>query len=184
MCTSILQNVRFSKQRGGERTPKRAWTCLHVWCVKLTEVRTHEKRYPAKEKMSTSRNTTLWKGQISCWVKKIQAGEAARCSSQALAGGWTYIYNYRKYPVFCLRGALKHIFAFLYLEILTSKITENEKHEWGRRGGTTTRKHNHNKQACVHFESTHAISQSTSINTNTQQGLICAALPVDSQHIG
>lgn len=60
MCALLFcRNVRFSKQRGGERTLRRAWTCLHVWCVKLTNPRMYSK-------MSTS---TLWKGQISCWVK-------------------------------------------------------------------------------------------------------------------
>lgn len=77
-------------------------------------------------------------------------------------------------PRLLFEGSPKGYFCSIFRN--PSKIRENEKHEWGHRGGTTTRKHNHNKQACVHFESTHAISPSTSINTNTHQGLICAAL--------
>lgn len=114
--------------------------------------------------MSTS---TLWKGQISCWVK------TSRSSCHFLP-----IYNYSKSRVFRLRGTRKPISA-LYSETLTGKITET--HDWGHRGGRTRRKHDHSKRLCADFESTRAVSSSASINTNTQEdtrGLSCAILPV------
>lgn len=39
MCALLFcRNVRFSKQWGGEKGQKRAWTCLHVCCVKLVKL--------------------------------------------------------------------------------------------------------------------------------------------------
>lgn len=119
-------------------------------------------------------------GQISCTAagKEQEPGETARYSLRFSVflpklRLHTCSYNYSKYPVFSLstntkRVPPKQIFG-LYLVVLTSRITDNEKHNWGHRGKETMRKHSHNTQLFIYFESMHAISPFTNVNTSTHR---------------
>lgn len=157
MCALLFcRNVRFSKQWGGEKGQKRAWTCLHVCCVKLVKLVLRLggiwKGIQHRRKRPLQGAPQVWKGQISCTAagKQQEPGETARYSlrfsvSLPKLRPYTCIYNYSKYPVFSLSTTTETVppkqILGLYLDVLTSGITDNGEHNWGHRGKETMREH-------------------------------------------
>lgn len=106
----------------------------------------------SKGKTSTPRSAPRWRGQISCTAagKEQEPGETARYSlrfsvSLPKLRLYTCIYNYSKYPVFSLTTTTKRVppkqILGLYLDVLTSGITDNGEHNWGRKRKKTITKH-------------------------------------------
>lgn len=141
----------------------------------------------SKGKTSTPRSTPRWRGQISCTAagREQEPGETARYSlrfsvSLPKLRLYTCIYNYSKYPVFSLststkRVPPKQIFG-LYLDVLTSRITYNEKHNWGHRGKETMRKHNHNTHLFIYFECMQSVPSQTWTHKHTGSQLLSKGL--------
>lgn len=149
MCALLFcRNVRFSKQWKEERRQKkRAWACLHVCCVELVKLvlrqggiwkgiqqrqKVHSKERPMLE--GTNKLHSSW--------ERARARRNCQILFTLLflpkLGLYTCSYNYSKYPAFSSstnmkRVPPKQIFG-LYLAVLTSRIMDNEKNNWGHRG--------------------------------------------------
>lgn len=163
----------------GEKAKKRAWACLHVCCVELVKLvlrqggiwkgiqqrqKVHSKERPMLE--GTNKLHSSW--------ERARARRNCQILFTLLflpkLGLYTCSYNYSKYPAFSSstnmkRVPPKQIFG-LYLVVLTSRIMDNEKNNWGHRGKGDNEENKATTHSSYCILWINAISPFTNMNTS------------------